>query len=254
MPPAPEHILPDSGLVAAHAQDSVLDGGAPLRKANELTRTSVELAAERAARDTAERTVERQMNEIARTSAELTAERASRAAAERAMARQANEIARAAAVTAAAKTDTGVIARRVSRRWRIAAGREIAAAPAEALPVIGTSVIVAATTWEIRDMCATVRDMSELERLLDPNAIESDDVATVCGAHVPDRKELTEMLAEAPGKAWETAREYFNDPEMPDLPNWEGIEEKLDGWGSGIRSRFKDNWNNLRKWYDGADD
>ncbi len=180
----------------------------------------------------------------ARQAHALTSERAARTAAERTVQRQKNEIARA-------KNEAGTITRRVRDRWRSAAPREIAFMPAEALPVVGTTVIVAATAWELYDMCETMKDMAELERVFDPTVPDSENVATICSAQVPSRQDLVAMLADSPGTALKEAREYFNDLKAPELPSWDDMEETVDGWGDSFMNFLKDNWENARKWYDG---
>jgi len=53
----------------------------------------------------------------------------------------------------------------ISRRARRSATREIGSMAGEALPWIGTAVIVGVTTMELRDLCNTLRDMNELKNL-----------------------------------------------------------------------------------------
>ncbi len=228
------------------------------RQANDLARTSAALTTEKAARATAEKTIRRQKNEITRAAVNL-------AAVERTAARQANDLARTSAALAGerntrakAREQAGTITRRVKSRWRKAVPREIAAMPAEALPVVGTTVIVAATAWELYDICATVRDMAALEQVLDPEAAARGLAGpTICGADVPDRKELANELRErvakmkeAPGAAWEAAHKSLSDPDVPAMPSWGDVEERMVQMDNSLRDFFKDNWENARKWWD----
>lgn len=249
-----------SGAVSAMAATMGLRTVAA-RQANELTRTSVELATERAARDTAERTNRRQANEITRitaelgtikgrTSAQLAAERAARDTAEEMNRRQANEIARITAELGVIKGRANTITGRVNKRWQNAATREIAAMPAEALPLVGVGVIVAATAWEINDMCATVRDMAELERLFDPSMPDSEEVATVCGKEVPNRSEMAAALSESPGETWDWVRGTFTDFEWPDLSQ-DDVNSKAGKIWNDIKQTFEDQHENIQLWLNG---
>jgi len=210
-----------SGAVSAMAATMGLRTVAA-RQANELTHTSVELATERAARDTAEEMNRRQANEIARITAEL------------------------GVIKGRANTITG----RVNKRWQNAATREIAAMPAEALPLVGVGVIVAATAWEINDMCATVRDMAELERLFDPSMPDSEEVATVCGKEVPNRSEMAAALSESPGETWDWVRGTFTDFEWPDLSQ-DDVNSKAGKIWNDIKQTFEDQHENIQLWLNG---
>ena len=144
-------------------------------------------------------------------------------------------------------------AERVNRRIQRAAAREVAVMPAEAIPVFGASAIVAATAWELRDMCETVKDMTELERAFDSERARAAEVPTVCSKEVPDRKELLEKAMSAPAETWESVRAALDNlgsaeiaenrlPEILNVPQdafewskgaWEGQMKNFELWWHG---------------------
>lgn len=54
-------------------------------------------------------------------------------------------------------------ANRIKRRSAHLASRSIAAIPAESIPILGVTTIVATTAWDLSDACKTVRDMGEIQ-------------------------------------------------------------------------------------------
>lgn len=55
---------------------------------------------------------------------------------------------------------------RIGQRAVRTSTRSIAAIPLESIPVLGVTTIIATTAWEIRDTCATLDDMAEIQRQL----------------------------------------------------------------------------------------
>jgi hypothetical protein len=99
------------------------------------------------------------------------------------------------------------ILRRVARRTGVSASREVASMPAEAIPYLGAAIIVGVTALEIRDMCANLQDLAELQQLIDPSAAPAPDAQTVCALEVPSKQEVVAALRSAPGQAWAAARD-----------------------------------------------
>lgn len=112
-----------------------------------------------------------------------------------------------------AKNAVGDTSQRLAKRVTIASSRNVATVFAEALPVVGIGVIVGATAWELRDSCAMMKDLRELDVAFNPdNAIDGDEV---CGMDVPDRAQVWQSVRESPAEAWNRARGYL--PELPDF-------------------------------------
>ena len=72
----------------------------------------------------------------------------------------------------------------------------VAIIPAEAIPFIGPFTIVAVTGLEIKDACATMEDLRELNGLLDTG--EDIDTGTVCGLDVPDLDTVIDKFKKSP--------------------------------------------------------
>jgi hypothetical protein len=68
----------------------------------------------------------------------------------------------------------------------------------EAIPFIGTAIIVGVTALDIRDACATMEDVNALNSAF---GHEMEDQNKVCGMHVPSREQVLAQI-----KAnWKTA-------------------------------------------------
>jgi hypothetical protein len=108
---------------------------------------------------------------------------------------------------------------RVTKRTAAGATRNVAATFGESIPVIGVGVVVAATAWELKDACDTMKDLHELEVALDPTKANDASVQEVCGLRVPSKEEIWEKVKASPGAAWQMAKDAMPElPEMPSLP------------------------------------
>lgn len=85
------------------------------------------------------------------------------------------------------------------------ARREVASMPAEAIPYLGTAMIVGITALELYDLCATLKDMSALKRAFNPDFSQSDEELEVCSMNVPSREKIIEVVKASPEKAWSAA-------------------------------------------------
>lgn len=63
----------------------------------------------------------------------------------------------------------------VANRAAKTATREVAAMPGEALPFVGTAVIIGATALELADLCLTIKCMTELQNALNPGFTTPED-------------------------------------------------------------------------------
>lgn len=77
------------------------------------------------------------------------------------------------------------VARTVSTRTARAAGINVSAMFAEAVPLHGVGVIVAATTVEMAAACATMKDMHDLEVALTGVQPRTDAMNRICGMRLP---------------------------------------------------------------------
>ncbi len=82
------------------------------------------------------------------------------------------------------------VSRKVTKRTAAGATRNVAATFGESIPVIGVGVVVAATAWELKDACDTMKDLHELEVALDPTKANDASVQEVCGLRVPSKEEI----------------------------------------------------------------
>lgn len=101
------------------------------------------------------------------------------------------------------RNSVGGAAKRSRARLLRAATRSALSAPAEAVPYLGMLAVVGFTAWEIRDYCATIRDMDEIQGAIDGGDPQNE--PTDCEGQV--RRSLQEQ--------WDEWRKH-----MPDLPEW----------------------------------
>jgi hypothetical protein len=217
----------------------------------QLTNTSADLATERKIKAELK-------SQLGRTSQNLITERQAKKALQSKLASQAGELAAektsnrilksrydeildglvtfkgmAVPVTKAVSQTVMQIGRRSSR----SAARSVASMPGEAIPWIGTAVIVGVTSLEIRDLCLTMKDMTELQRAFDPSFKTNEDDLEVCAIKVPPKEEIIAAVKASPGKAWEAAKEAT--PSLEDIRNMKMPDVK--GWwetGEGAVSDF----------------
>ena len=137
----------------------------------------------------------------------------------------------------AIKEAVGSTADRISRRAVTTSSREVGAMAGEAIPYIGTAVIVGVTALELKDLCDTLKDMDELRSAFDPDMKRSEDRKTVCAMEVPSREELWAIAKASPEKAWTSARdavptlEEIKSFDFPDI-DWAGTYRFIAG-GAG---------------------
>lgn len=147
---------------------------------------------------------------------------------------------------------------RVGNRMQRGAGRSIASMPGQALPYIGASIVVAATAVEVADMCATMIDMVELQKLFDPDFVDNQDQLTVCGLDVPDRQAIVTAINEAPDDVWNAAVEAFpnrteiQNMEFPDI-DWTGIADRAitssQGMAETAMTSASGKWDDVKAWW-----
>jgi hypothetical protein len=99
---------------------------------------------------------------------------------------------------AAQKTATRKFGSRVATRTRKLVATSIAELPAEAIPVLGVTVLIAATAYEIKLACENLDDLDELYRELEMEAVDGGLMANVCDPGLPSVDELRGLWREWP--------------------------------------------------------
>lgn len=115
----------------------------------------------------------------------------------------------------------------ISKRAQKSASREMGSMAGESLPWIGTAVIVGVTALELKDLCATITDMTHLKRAFDPSLQLDEDAHTVCSTEVPSRAELWATVKAQPSFAWESAKDL-----TPSLEDIRGIDISEIDWAA----------------------
>jgi len=111
------------------------------------------------------------------------------------------------------------VSRRVKARTAKVASADMGATFGQSIPWIGIAVVVAATTYDLKTACDTMKDMHALEVAVHPEAASDSSVKEVCGLKVPSKEEIWAKVKASPGEAWDWAKAAVPDvPEMPDMP------------------------------------
>ena len=179
------------GEVADLAGNLATERTARRKLTGEVTELSGDLAAERVA----SRKIRNQLSE---STSNLVTYRGKRMAVNEAVDRTANGI---------------------SKRAVKSSSRSITSMAGEAIPYVGTAVIVGVTTLELKDLCDTIKDMNELRQAFNPELKPSEDDMTVCAMKVPTTEELWEIAKTSPSQAWAAAKEAT--PTLEDLKSYE---------------------------------
>lgn len=141
---------------------------------------------------------------------------------------------------------------RIAKRASVSATRNVGSMFGEAVPWIGTSVIVGVTAMELYDLCEMTRDMNELHRAFDPDVTLSEDKNEVCGMRVPTKEEVWQEAKSSPQNAWNGTKKVWRSAAdtMPsleevqafDLPDidWDNYQLALSGAISGAYDATSD--------------
>jgi len=216
---------------------------------NQLTQTSTELAATKMSAKSLQKAAEQATAEIAaerKIKRELKKSLADVSATNRQLKSQVRDFAMGLVPfkgqKVALKTAVDQTADTIGKRAVKTAKREVASMPGEAIPYLGTAIIVGVTALEISDLCATLKDMTALKKAFNSDLLETDEELEVCSIKVPPKKEIIATVKASPQKAWIAAKEAspsweeIKNMEMPDV-NWsdlldETVESGGDLWGS----------------------
>ena len=148
----------------------------------------------------------------------------------------------------------------IGKRAQKSATREITSMPGEALPYLGTAVIVGVTALEISDLCATLKDISALKRAFNPSFQQSEEELEVCSIKVPPKEEIVAAIKASPKKVWVAAKEVLptvdelKEMEMPDV-DWSEVWGKKKEGGSDILNNASEGMSSFgdkaKKWWAG---
>jgi len=129
---------------------------------------------------------------------------------------------------------------RISKRAVVTSSREVGSMAGEALPYIGVAVIVGVTALELKDLCDTLKDMSELKRAMSLDTEIDNDERTVCSLKTPTQQELWEAAKSSPDKAWSAARDAI--PTLEEIKAMELPEIDWEQTWSSAASKSNDAW------------
>lgn len=158
----------------------------------------------------------------------------------------------------ALKTAVDETADVIGKRAVKTARREVTSMPAEAIPYLGTAVIVGVTALEIYDLCATLKDMSALKRAFNPDFMQSDEELEVCAIKVPPKEEILAAVKASPRKAWEAAKEAtpswseLQQLEVPDVTwseMWSSTKEGTANTWDSTSESVNELSNKVKKWW-----
>lgn len=107
---------------------------------------------------------------------------------------------------AALRTTSGKAAKQSRDRLVASVGRSILTAPGKALPYAGIAIVGGLTMWEIKDLCATIRDMDEIQKAAGtPEAEVGSELIDYCVRPDLAVEHAVGTWKSYPGKEW---REY----------------------------------------------
>ena len=135
------------------------------------------------------------------------------------------------------------------------ARRNVSSMPGEALPYLGSAIIVGITALEISDLCATLKDMAALKSAFNPDAIQSENELKVCSIKIPSREEIVASIRASPMQVWESTMaatpslEELGEMELPDL-NWDELWEESKENKDNFLGDMSEFGGQLKKWWE----
>lgn len=83
------------------------------------------------------------------------------------------------------------ISTRLATRSATNAARNLSSVPAETIPIVGTAIVLGVTFWDLKDACATLKDLNELNKAFDHQPVNHTEV---CGMKVPTQEEALSKI------------------------------------------------------------
>jgi len=124
---------------------------------------------------------------------------------------------------------TGSISDRTAR----VAATNLGSMAGESIPFYGVAIVVAATTYELKSSCDSMREMHELEVALGVAPAEDPQVSQVCGMRVPSKAEVWQMIKDSPSTVWTAATNVIPDADDLPEPDFGGMWNSTIGWFGG---------------------
>ncbi|PSJ16433.1 hypothetical protein [Nitrosomonas supralitoralis] len=123
------------------------------------------------------------------------------------------------------------VSQRIASRSIAGATRNIASLPGETIPILGTTLIIGVTAWDILDSCEDLKDLNKLNSAF-KHPLEDQDV--VCGIEIPTKEEVMAEVKENWRKAYKNAAIEINKieervPEIPPMMTWSEIRNATQG-------------------------
>jgi len=135
------------------------------------------------------------------------------------------------------------VSKRIATRSVTGATRNIASLPGGTIPVLGTSIIVGVTLWDIHDFCQNMKDINELNSEFD-HALEDQD--QVCGMEVPTTEQVLADVKENWQQAYSDAKDQIELSHMnaEDLINqkYEDVKVRANRMGDDLGDQLVDTY------------
>jgi hypothetical protein len=107
----------------------------------------------------------------------------------------------------------------------------------EGVPVYGVAILVATLGYELKTACDTMKDMDELQILLDPDTLVSDEADKVCGMKPPTPEEVWEIIKSSPENAWAASVAAYEGA-LEAIPTWEETQASSGAAWDWTKSTF----------------
>ena len=104
---------------------------------------------------------------------------------------------------------------RLAKRAAVNAARNASAAPAESIPILGTTIMIAVTALDVADACNTIKELNELGGEF---GTRPEDHTKVCGIHVPTQEEALAQIKDNWRAAYQAAAESLNSAKVSLVP------------------------------------
>ena len=132
----------------------------------------------------------------------------------------------------------------VTQRAVISSKRNVSSMAGEALPWVGTAVIVGVTALEVNDLCMTIKDMNELKKAFNKDYKDDGSELSVCSMKIPGRSVIIDKIKSSPSATWETAKNIT--PSIEDLKNIEIPDINWEKFWKSSKSGFSDTWSSTK--------
>lgn len=114
--------------------------------------------------------------------------------------------------------------KRMASQSIVAATRNIASLPGQAIPVLGTALVIGVTTWDIYDFCNNLKYLNELNTVFEHQLEDQD---KVCGVKVPTKEQVVAEMKKNWQEAYREAARHIKIPETPPIMTWDEFMEEI---------------------------